>query len=153
LNTGEMAVGNMGSEQVFSYTVMGDNVNLGSRLEGVNNVYGTGVIVSEATREAAGSAFRYRALDKVRVKGKEEAVEIFELLELAAGPDAEWLDSFHLGLAAYREGRFSDAAAAFGIAKTLNPGDQATEVFLQRVQEFKENPPPAWDGIWKLTSK
>ncbi|RZA09901.1 MAG: adenylate/guanylate cyclase domain-containing protein [Proteobacteria bacterium] len=153
LNTGEMAVGNMGSEQVFSYTVMGDNVNLGSRLEGVNNVYGTGVIVSDATRNAAGSAFRYRALDKVRVKGKEEAVEIFELLELAAGPDPEWLDSFHLGLAAYRAGRFEEAGAAFGIALQLKPGDRATEVFLARVEEFKVSAPPAWDGIWKLTSK
>ena len=153
LNTGEMAVGNMGSEQVFSYTVMGDNVNLGSRLEGVNNVYATTVIVSDATRMSAGQAFRYRALDKVQVKGKEDAVEIFELLGLAAGPDPEWLHAFHAGLAAYREGRWDEAEAAFGTCLALKPSDAPTEVFLERVRNFKVQRPENWDGVWKLASK
>jgi adenylate cyclase len=153
VNTGEMAVGNMGSEQVFSYTVMGDNVNLGSRLEGVNNIYGTKVIVSDAVRKAAGSAFRYRALDIVKVKGKEDAVEIFELLGLAAGPDPEWLDSFHLGLAAYRAGRWEEAEAAFGTCRALKPEDKPSEVFLARIHHLKQSAPKEWDGVWKLTSK
>jgi adenylate cyclase len=153
VNTGEMAVGNMGSEQIFSYTVMGDNVNLGSRLEGVNNVYGTWVIVSESTKKAAGSAFRYRNLDRVAVKGKAEAVEIHELVGIGAGPAPEWLITFERGLDAYRSGRWEEAEAAFGTVISLKQGDAPSEVFLERIREFRMNAPADWNGVWKLTSK
>lgn len=152
INTGEMSVGNMGSDQVFSYTVMGDNVNLGSRLEGVNNVYGTTLLVSGSTKAAAGPGFLFRHLDKVKVKGKEEAVDIHELVSLAA-PQPEWMRLFDLGLQHYRAAQWQEAEAALKACMAQKPGDMASKVFLERIAELKLAPPHAWDGVWKLNTK
>lgn len=155
VHTGDMAVGNMGSDKVFSYTVMGDNVNLCSRLEGVNSVYGTTIIVSEQTAARVGEQFVLRPLDIVKVKGKEDQVKVFELLGPAgmAAPGAEWLHAFSSGLEAYQAGRWEEASASFGAVLALKPGDGPAKVFLSRIQELQKEHPSHWDGVWKLSSK
>ena len=153
VHTGEMAVGNMGSDQVFSYTVMGDNVNLGSRLEGVNTVYGTRTIVSAATAAKAGSSFLYRPLDKVQVKGKEDAVEILELVGLKEEREPEWVHAFRTGLKHYQAGEWNDAESAFGACLTLKPGDGPSQIFVERIRDFRLVEPDDWQGVWKLSSK
>lgn len=153
VHTGEMAVGNMGSDQVFSYTVMGDNVNLGSRLEGVNTVYGTRTIVSEATAKKAGESFLFRPLDKVQVKGKEDAVEILELVSIKELREPEWVHAFRTGLMHYRAAEWNDAESAFGACLTLKPGDGPSQIFVERIRDFRLVEPDDWQGVWKLSSK
>lgn len=152
VNTGPMSVGNMGSANRFDYTVMGDHVNLGSRLEGLNKQYGTHIIISEFTREAIGDHFTCRELDAVRVKGKLEPVRIFELLHW--GPplveqDA-WIERFHQALAHYKERRWDRALAGFEAL----PDDAVSRMYIERCREMQGNPPgPDWDGVFKMTTK
>lgn len=151
VNTGEMSVGNMGSEQLFNYTVLGDNVNLGSRLEGINNVYGTKIILGENTHSrVAGGRFSFRALDKVAVKGKEKPVMVYELLD--DGADASWLAAFEAARTAYDKGDFAAAEVAFRKCREKYPEDRATATFLERIAELKVAP-ANWDGVWRLTTK
>jgi adenylate cyclase len=111
LNSGEMSVGNMGSDEVFDYTVIGDNVNLGSRIEGLNKLYGTEVLVSGATALRAGDGFLFREVDRVRVKGKTEAVALYELVAARPAPAGaeERAAAFAAALAAFRDRRFAEA--------------------------------------------
>lgn len=155
INTGEMYVGNMGSDQAFSYTVLGDSVNLGSRLEGANNIYGTTIIVGEQTEKLAQNKYLFRELDEVMVKGKEEKVAIFELVGTKAELNAheEWVHAFEEGLKFYRKGEWNEAQAHFGTCLSLRPQDGATKVFLERIEHLKQEAPKDWDGSWKLVSK
>jgi len=150
VNTGPMAVGNMGSERRFDYTVMGDNVNLGSRLEGLSKVYGVKIVVSEFTRAAVGEAFAFRELDFVRVKGREKPVRIFELLtgDEQASVDFAFAEPFEEGLAAYRGRQWDDAIRLFETARRMKPADAPSDYFIERCREFKTTPPPdGWDGV------
>ncbi|HZS00622.1 MAG TPA: CHASE2 domain-containing protein [Chloroflexota bacterium] len=157
LNTGPMVFGNMGSVLRTDFTVIGDSVNLGSRLEGLNKEYGTRIIVGESTREAAGEAFEYRFLDLVAVKGKTEPVAIYELLAVAgAVPPARALvlAAYARGIAAYRARDWAAASEAFGEALDLNPADGPSLLYRARTQEYLAAPPPAtWDGVYVATHK
>jgi adenylate cyclase len=110
-------------------------------------------MVSAATARAAGEEFMTRTLDKVRVKGKEEAVEIRELLGFHRGATPEWIQAFADAVNAYQKGDWAAAEAAFARCLELRPGDAPSKTFLERVKELKRNPPKDWDGTWTLVSK
>jgi adenylate cyclase len=155
LNSGDMSVGNMGSEDVFDYTVIGDNVNLGSRIEGLNKLYGTEVLVSAATVAAAGvEAFLFRELDRVRVKGKTEPVAILELMAERPAPREleERARRFARALALYRDRRFEEAASAFEALAAEGDGPAAT--VAKRARHLaREGAPADWEPVETLTSK
>lgn len=155
INTGPMVVGNMGSKKRFNYTVMGDAVNLGSRLEGQNKEYATHLIISQSTYEQVAEEFVCRELDLIRVKGKLKPVAIYELM--APGSERNkyepLLNVFAQGLAAYREGRFEEALRVFEQILSAYPEDGPTKLFAKRCGLYVASPPPAWDGVFVATTK
>lgn len=156
LNSGPMVFGNMGSPGHLSLTVMGDNVNLGARLEGVNKQYGTTILASEATVAAAGDAIVARELDVVRVKGKDDTVRIYEVLGGGDGA-ARWAalcEHFATGLAAYRARRFADAIAAFERVLGDRANDHPSALYIRRARALLENPPPSdWEAVVNFDEK
>jgi len=152
INTGPMSVGNMGSATRFDYTVVGDNVNLGARLEGLNKNYGTHIIISQYTMEAVGGHFTSRELDAVQVKGKHEPVTIYELLHKGPPDPAKdaWINEFHEGLVLYKSQKWDAAIETFSKFES----DNVSRMYIKRSNEMKKNPPdPNWDGVFKMTTK
>jgi len=157
VNAGPMVVGNMGSARRFNYTVMGDSVNTGSRLEGLNKVYGTNIIVSQMTFEQVQGEFLGRELDLVRVKGKGQPVKIFELLapKATASADQQALAGvFHAALEEYRKRNWEKAREILQSLLARFPHDGPAKIYLERLETLSQNPPPAdWDGVYTMTTK
>jgi adenylate cyclase len=157
LNSGPASIGNMGSPLRFSYTALGDAVNLASRLEGANKAYGSYILVSESTREGAGDAVEVRELDFVKVKGKNLPIKVYELLGLTGETDDALLRKarrFEEGLALYRSRRFDEAEGVFRGVEAEFGADHASEVYAKRCRNAKASPPPPdWDGSQALTEK
>jgi adenylate cyclase len=156
VNTGPMMVGNMGSEQRFDFTVMGDSVNLGSRLEGANKNYRTNVIISEYTYEKVKGEFLCMELDSVRVKGKREPVKIYSLLGLKGLPETQHqtVTLFNRGIALYKAQQWDNAILVFEEIQATEPNLYAAQVYIQRCFSLKKNPPaPEWDGVYLMTTK
>jgi adenylate cyclase len=158
INTGDTVMGNIGSPKRMDYTVIGDGVNLASRLEGANKHYGTQLLVSEFTVAALRLPYKLREVDRIRVKGKNHPVGIFEVIApldpvqtCAADPV---LERYAAGLAAYRNRDWPGASASFAAVLAAWPEDGVATHYLERCAQFAARPPgPTWDGSWTLREK
>ncbi|GAK49478.1 adenylate cyclase [Candidatus Moduliflexus flocculans] len=157
INSGEMSVGNMGSRERFDYTIMGDNVNLASRLEGINKQYGTNIVISQFTYDLIKpDGFTLRELDTVCVKGKHEPVTIYELIGYGGmyAQKKPIIETFCNGLAAYKTRRWEEAMALFQDTLRLAPDDKPSCLYIERCAAYLQNPPPDdWNGVSVMTTK
>ena len=156
LNSGDAIVGNMGSMNRFDYTAMGDNVNLASRMEGLNKMYGTNIIITENTYKIVKDKFETRKLDVVRVKGKKKPVLIYELLARKDDIDKkqrEFVSLYEEGLELYFKKKWKLAIKSFETTHKFSD-DHASTILIERCKEFLKYPPPKdWDGVWKMKTK
>jgi class 3 adenylate cyclase len=155
--TGEALVGSIGSDHMMSFTVMGDTVNLASRLEGANKAYGSRCLISEATQKIGGDDIETREIDRLVVVGQTQPQTVFEIMgsKGALTPQQTQLrERYAEGLAAYRARRWADARKAFDAALEAVPNDGPSLALIARIEGFGQNPPaPDWDGAWQLEHK
>jgi adenylate cyclase len=157
INTGSRVAGNMGTDNKMNYTIMGNTVNLAARLEGVNKQYGTRILAAKAVLDETGACFLSRRLDRIRVVGIREPVQIYEILETAeAAEDRQKaaVRGFEEALAYYENRDWKRAARGFSSLLSASPADGPSRVFLERCNACVKNPPPAdWDGVFNLNKK
>jgi adenylate cyclase len=157
VNTGPMVVGNTGSSSRLAYTVLGDTVNVASRLEGLSKEYGCRLVIGEGTRAAAADAFAYRFLDLVAVKGRAEPLAVYEVVERRDLVDAvtgATLSIYHQGIELYRARQWEEAAARFQQVLSQWTEDGPARLYLRRAVALRDNPPPAdWNGVYVALTK
>ncbi len=158
VNSGSMLVGNLGSVHRFAYGVLGDQVNLGSRLEGLNKQYGTEILIGQNTASLVKDEFVLREIDSVRVVGKKEAVKVFELVSRSTDPvsreQSEFFDLYAEGLSVYRQRQWQKAQKLFQQASNMVGRDQSCLVMADRCRIYLDQPPPDdWGGVYQATKK
>jgi adenylate cyclase len=158
LNTGIMIVGNMGGKDRFDYTVIGDSVNLASRLEGANKQYQSDIMISDFTYAHVKGKMIVRELDLIQVKGKTEPVKVYELLGTSdmeiTDNQKQSLELYHEGLKLYRSRKWEESMAYMQQAFTLDGKCYAAQIYTERANLYQLTPPPAdWNGVFIMTSK
>jgi adenylate cyclase len=158
INTDEIVAGNIGSLKRMDYTVIGDGVNLASRLESATKYYGTSILISEFTYRRLKGQYVYREVDRIRVKGKNEPVSVYEILDHHDEESLKRMQDvvvlYHEGISLYRERKWIQSRTKFESAISLNENDRLCKLCLERCQYFLENPPEEdWDGVWTMKEK
>jgi adenylate cyclase len=157
LNTDTIVSGNLGSPKRMDYTVIGDGVNLASRLESACKQYSAHILVSENTFRKLRGTYRFREVDHVVVKGKSDPVAVYEVLDYHSEESfpnlMDAVNCFRSALSCYRKGQWDKAAAGFGQASALNPEDKLPRMYIERCEYLKAHPPEDWNGVWVLTAK